>query len=61
MLVLTRNIGQRVIITTAAGEKIKIELAKVQGKQAKLGFTAEKNITILREEIEGLPSPKREG
>lgn len=47
MLVLGRRKDQSVIIITGSGEKIRI----VVDRKVKLGFTAKKNISILREEM----------
>lgn len=52
MLVLSRFPGQRLIIQTAAGERIEIKVVEVQsGKRVRLGLTADKSVQIDREEI----------
>ena len=55
MLVLSRNIDQKIIITVG-NEIITIEVLdiikdKQYGRRAKLGITASDNVTIDREEI----------
>ena len=47
MLILTRTIGETIIID---GD-IKIIVADVQGKHAKIGINAPKEIKILRKEL----------
>lgn len=48
MLILTRNIGQVVII---GNNDIYITVLGVRGNQVRLGIKAEKNVSIHREEI----------
>jgi carbon storage regulator len=63
MLVLTRSVGERLII--GEGE-IKLTILDVRGNQVRLGIDAPKNIAVHREEIflriqdEDPPSPKPE-
>jgi len=47
MLILTRRIGENIII----GDNIKVFVTGIQGNQVKLGFEAPKEISIHREEI----------
>jgi carbon storage regulator len=49
MLILTRRIGETVII----GENIKVTVLRVQGSQVRVGIDAPKDVTVLREEICG--------
>lgn len=51
MLVITRRIGERVLI----GEGIYCTVLGVRGNQIRLGFDAPKEITILRSELEKRP------
>lgn len=51
MLVLTRLEDERVIITTAHGERIEVLVVK-SGGPIKLGFEADKSVAIHREEIQ---------
>ena len=47
MLVLTRKLGESIIIN----DNIKVTILGVNGKQIKLGIEAPKGVPILREEI----------
>jgi len=47
MLVLTRGVGERVII----GDNIVITILEVEGRFVKIGIDAPKEIKILREEL----------
>lgn len=47
MLVLTRHIGQSIMI----GDDIRLEITGISGTQVKIAFEAPKNIPINREEI----------
>ena len=47
MLILTRRIGESVII----GDQITITLLDIKGNQARLGIEAPKDISVHREEI----------
>ena len=47
MLILTRRIGENVII----GEDIKVAILGVKGNQIRLGIEAPKNVSVHREEI----------
>jgi len=50
MLILTRTAGQRLIITTPAGETIAIQIMDCRGN-VKVGIDAPKDIVVDREEI----------
>jgi carbon storage regulator len=47
MLVLSRKLGQRIVI----GDGITVTVLKVQGHQIRLGIEAPKEIPIKREEL----------
>lgn len=47
MLVLTRRIGQSLII----GDNIEIKIAEVNGKQVKVAIKAPSEVTIYRSEV----------
>jgi len=51
MLSLTRYVGERFVILDSTNQLIIIELVQVRQDKARIGFTADKAITILREEI----------
>ena len=48
MLVLTRSVGERLIINDG---EIKLNVLEVKGNQVRLGIDAPQNISIHREEI----------
>jgi carbon storage regulator CsrA len=48
MLILTRNLGERVFID---GNLISISVERIQGKQVRIGIEAPKGISIHREEV----------
>ncbi|MGM0614749.1 MAG: carbon storage regulator [Pseudomonadota bacterium] len=50
MLVLSRNLGEKVIIDTSDGP-ITVMPISVHGAQVKLGFEGPKSVAINREEI----------
>ncbi len=47
MLILTRKLGESVIV----GDNIKITIVKINKQQVRLGFDASKNVIVDREEI----------
>ncbi len=47
MLVLTRKIGELIVI----GDDIKIKIVEIKGKQVRIGIEAPRNVEINREEI----------
>ncbi len=47
MLVLTRRLGESINI----GDKIKITVVDIDGKQVKIGIEAPRDISIFREEV----------
>lgn len=52
MLVLTRKIGQKLMID----EQVEISVLEVRGNQIRLGIRAPKHVSIRREEIEPKPA-----
>lgn len=48
MLVLTRTVGERLIINNG---EIKLSVLEVKGSQVRIGIDAPKNVAIHREEI----------
>jgi carbon storage regulator len=61
MLILTRRVGERLIIDMG---KIKIAVLGVKGNQVRLGIEAPKDVEVHREEVferiqRGAPSPRK--
>jgi len=56
MLILTRRVGETVIIELPTGEKIQVAVLGVKGNQVRIGTDAPDDIQIMREELlEKLP------
>ena len=53
MLILTRRIGETIIIETPAGERIEVAVLDVKGNQVRIGTNAPADVKILREELVG--------
>ncbi len=53
MLVLTRNLGDGVII----GEDVRVKIRSIKGKQVKLGIEAPPRVRVLRQELIEAPKP----
>ena len=51
MLILTRRVGETLIIETPAGDRIEVAVLGLKGNQVRIGTTASEKITILREEL----------
>lgn len=51
MLVLTRRLGERLIIPTIRDGEIIVDFLENRGKQVRVGITAPDHIAIYREEI----------
>lgn len=56
MLVLTRQVGKRIII----GDDIIITIVAINGRQIRVGIDAPKDVTVHREEIYGKVLLERE-
>lgn len=50
MLVLSRKMGQEVII----GDNIRVTVVAIRGNQVRLGFSAPANVSICRSELPGM-------
>ena len=48
MLVLTRSVGERLIINNG---EIKLSILEVKGNQVRIGIDAPRNVSVHREEI----------
>jgi len=51
MLVLTRKIGESLIIKTSTGEEIEIMVLDTKGKQVRIGTEAASDVTVYRNEV----------
>ncbi len=47
MLILTRKLGERIII----GEKVQLSVVEINKNNIKIGINAPKDVTIYREEV----------
>lgn len=52
MLVLSRKIGERIVITPPGHAEIVLTVVDVDGNKVRLGWDADKNVAINREEIQ---------
>ena len=52
MLVLSRKLSEKTIITTPSGERIEVAVVDIDRNKIRLGFTADVRITINREEVD---------
>lgn len=57
MLILTRRIGETVIIA----DNIRVTVTAVNGQQVRIGIDAPKQLSILREELVGTPCEIKRG
>ena len=48
MLVLTRSIGERLVINNG---EVKVSILEIKGNQVRLGIEAPRNVSVHREEI----------
>ena len=53
MLVLTRKLGQRLMV----GDNIVVTVLSVRNGQVRIGIDAPRSVAIRREELEALPQP----
>jgi len=57
MLILTRRIGESIIIELPTGEQIEVTVLGIKGNQIRIGTDAPDEISIVREELlEKLPA-----
>ena len=50
-LVLTRRLGETLILELPTGEEIQIAVLELKGSQARLGIEAPEEVHIIREEL----------
>jgi len=53
MLILTRRLGESIIIETPEGTRIEVAVQAVKGSQVSIGTDAPAVVKILREELAG--------
>jgi carbon storage regulator len=51
VLILTRRVGETIIIELPTGEQIDVTVLGVKGNQVRIGTQAPDNIPIMREEL----------
>lgn len=54
MLFLTRRAKEgenAIVVTTVSGERIRILLREIDGRQVRIGIEAPSNVSIMREEL----------
>lgn len=51
MLILTRRVGETLIIDLPTGEQIKVTVLGIKGNQVRIGTNAPDDIAIVREEL----------
>ena len=51
MLILTRRIGETLIIELPTGETIEVTVLEIKGSQVRLGIEAPEEVHIIREEL----------
>lgn len=56
MLVLKRFVEERIVITVA-GKTVEVVLCSASRDCARLGFTADADVVIMRKELLGRPGP----
>jgi carbon storage regulator len=63
MLILTRRVGETLVMSLPSGETITVTVLSVKGNQVRIGTTAPKHIPVHRQEIHeriqrGMPAPR---
>lgn len=51
MLTLARSLYEKIIIITASGEKVEVQVCEIRRGVVKIGFNADRSAQIDREEI----------
>lgn len=51
MLILTRKVGETIVIETHADELIEVVVLGIKGNQVRIGTAASQDVTVLREEL----------
>jgi len=58
MLLLTRRPQETIILTTTDGTEVRVTVMGVTGNQVRVGISAPRSVTIVREEIAGREPPR---
>lgn len=53
MLILTRRIGETIVIELPTGEQMQVVVLGVKGNQVRIGTEAPDDVVIVREELLG--------
>lgn len=59
MLVLSRKMLEKTIITTPEGREIVVQVVDIERGKIRLGFQADRDVKITREELLAHPPAKR--
>lgn len=51
MLVFSRRVGEKTVITTSSGERIVVQVSRVLGSNIRMSFDAPSSVRIYREEV----------
>lgn len=51
MLVFSRRVGEKTVITTSSGERIVVQVRRVLGRNIRMSFDAPSSVRIYREEV----------
>lgn len=54
MLVLSRHRDEDIVITTPEGRRIRVAVVELRGDKVRLGFEADRDVTIHRHETQAL-------
>lgn len=52
MLVFSRRVGEKTVITTSSGERIVVQVSRVLGRNVRMSFDAPSSVRIHREEVQ---------
>ena len=59
MLVLTRKLGEAVVMTDPDGRRIVIRVNRVRGDQVRIAIDAPRDVNIAREELDWIDPPEK--
>lgn len=52
MLVFSRRVGEKTVITTSSGERIVVQVSRVLGRNVRMSFDAPSSVRINREDVQ---------